>query len=158
MTSTRNRMGELIMKINRRITAGAAGLALAAGLGLGAVPASAASVPLPKIQTTYGGWYHGWTVRPGTIYFGEGAGAAAARLKDLRWTSYGHTSAWASGKWWIDNCKPDCAQAGYWVKASVHAYDIFNHRGPGRNFGEIRVTWHNGRWSDYINSKGDWEA
>jgi hypothetical protein len=143
------------MRISK-YAAAIAGLALAATLGLGAVPASASSVPLPKIQTDYTGWYHGWRVRPGSIYFGMGAGGAAPRLAALHWTSYGQSGAWANGKWWIDDCKPNCAQAGYFVPARVHAYDVFNHRGPGRNFGEIRVTWRNGRWFNYINSKGDW--
>jgi hypothetical protein len=43
---------------------------------------------LPKIQTGAMpplGWHHSWAVRPGYVYFGEGAGYAAPRLKSIHW-------------------------------------------------------------------------
>jgi hypothetical protein len=36
---------------------------------------------------------------------------------------------------------------------------VFSHRGPGRNFGYLRLTWNNGRRSKllWINSRGQWQ-
>jgi hypothetical protein len=156
------------MNARKIATAALAALALGGGAAVVVAPVPASAASLPKIQTTWpgltgnppheaSGWHHGrWRVRPGSIYFGEGAGGAAPDLKSLHWTSYGQSGARAHGKWWLDNCVPNCAQGGHWVKASVRAHDVFDHRGPGRNFGKIRVTWHGGRFSDYINSKGAW--
>jgi hypothetical protein len=118
--------------------------------------AAPASRPLPKIQTGPDGWYHGWKVRPGYVYFGGGASFSAPRIKQVHWTAYTQHGAWANGRWLLDTCKPDCALGGYWVNARAHFYHVFNHAGPGRNFGQVTVTWRGGKWSAYINSRGQW--
>jgi hypothetical protein len=129
-----------------------------------ATPASAASVAasasasrsLPRIQTGPLGWYHGWRVRPGYVYFGGGAGYSAPRIRQIHWTSYTQQGAWARGRWLLDTCSPSCALGGYWVNARARFYHVFNHAGPGRNFGQVTVTWRGGRWSAYINARGQW--
>lgn len=118
--------------------------------------ASSSGTPLPKIQTSPLGWYHGWKVRPGYVYFGGGAGYSAPRIEHVRWTYYNRHSAWAKGKWLLDTCKPSCAAGGYFVNATAHFYDVFNHAGPGRNFAKVTVWWHQGRWSAYIDGRGQW--
>jgi hypothetical protein len=138
----------------------AASLVSAGGIAAGTATAAPARL-LPKIQTGTsgvppGGWHHGWKVRPGFVYFGGGASFSSPRVKSLRWSQYGQHSARAGGKWWIDNCKPTCASGGHWVAAQVHFYHVFNHSGPGRNFGEVRVTWHGHAWHSYINRYGRW--
>lgn len=124
----------------------AAGAVLA---GLGATTAANASTTpaasLPKIQTSSpaggGGWHsHAWRVRPGAVYFGGGASFAGPRSRHLHWTRYGQHSARARGQWFQDTCRPDCAQGGYWVGADFRFYGVFNHSGPGRNFGNVMVT------------------
>ena len=130
--------------------------------GGAAVAVSASAAPassLPKIQTGTGlpaSWHHTWKVRPGYVYFGEGAGYSAPRMKSIRWSYYGQGGARAAGRWWVDNCRPTCVQAGYWVTARAHFYHVFNHAGPGRNFGEVRVTWPGWHWHAYIDSRGQW--
>ena len=132
---------------------------VAAGLAVAGTATAAAARSLPKIQTGAMpplGWHHSWAVRPGYVYFGEGAGYAAPRMKSIHWSYYGQGGARAAGRWWLDNCKPSCVQAGYWVSARAHFYHVFNHAGPGRNFGEVRVTWRGGHWYAYIDGRGQW--
>ena len=139
--------------------------------GLGATTAAGASTTpaasLPKIQTSSpsgdGGWHsHAWRIRPGAVYFGGGASFAGPRSRHLHWTHYSQHSARATGQWWQDTCRPNCAKGGYWVSAIFRFYGVFNHSGPGRNFGnaEVRVTsghavrgWPTHLW---IDSAGDW--
>jgi hypothetical protein len=147
--------------MNKLITS-AVTLAAAAGIGLTSMGAASASpVPAtsaPKIQTYYGGWHgHSWKIRPSTVYFGGGAGYSAPRARHLLWTSYGQTSARATGQWFQDTCNPNCAKGGYWVSGDFRFYGVFNHAGPGRNFGNAEVTW--GKHSSFhlwITSAGNW--
>ncbi len=118
--------------------------------------ATSASTALPKIQTEPLGWYHGWKVRPRSVYFGGGAGYSAPRIEHVRWIYYNRHSAWATGRWLLDTCNPDCAQGGYYVNATAHFYEVLSHPGPGRNFALVTVWWHHGRWSAYIDGRGQW--
>jgi hypothetical protein len=114
-----------------------AGVMTLAGLALPAAgPASAAS--LPKVQTAgMGGNWHGtWRVRPGAVYFGS-----YFLIKDLRYRYYNRTHAYAHGRLLVDNCRPNCAQGGYFANATAYFWDSFYHRGPGLNFGYLRLRW-----------------
>ena len=42
------------------------------------------------------------------------------------------------------------------MTARAHFYHVFNHAGPGRNFGEVRVTWPGWHWHAYIDGRGQW--
>jgi hypothetical protein len=116
-------------------------------------PASAAS--LPKIQTyEFGTWNSGWRVRPGGIVFGS-----YFLVKNLRYRYYTGTRAYAHDRLLVDNCRPSCAQAGYWASGTAYFWGAFYHRGPGRNFGYLRLRW--GRHLQHsmllwINSRGQW--
>lgn len=161
------------MNVMRRTAAAAVTtLALGGGMAATASVASAsasaaqttASRPLPKIQTGTrqpAGWNRSWQVRPGYIYFGGGAGYSAPRIKDLHWSYYGQVSADARGRWFRDTCNPDCAAGGYWVNGNAYFYGVFNHRGPGRNFGNVNVTWtqrgHHYSMHLWIDSRGQWD-
>lgn len=113
-------------------------MATVAGLVLpSAAPASATT--LPKIQTagmSGAGWSSGWRVRPRTVYFGS-----YFEIKNLRYRYYNGTKAYAHGKLLVDNCRPNCAAAGYWANATAYFWGVFYHRGPGLNFGYLRLRW-----------------
>ncbi len=145
----------MIIAITILAAAGVVAADVAVALSASATPASS----LPKIQTGIAApanWHHTWKVRPGYVYFGEGAGYSAPRMKSIHWSYYGQDGARATGRWWFDPCKPDCARGGYWVTARAHFYHVFNHAGPGRNFGEVGVTWPGWHWHAYIDSRGQW--
>jgi len=159
------------MRLSRNIGTRFAGVALAgaAALGIGATaavvttaPASASTVRAtagkPKIQTEPTGWHgHGWKIRPGSVYFGGGASFAAPRARHLHWTYYGQRGAYARGQWFMDTCRPNCARGGYWVSAGAHFYGVYNHAGPGWNFGNARITYgHHSTFHLWIDSAGDW--
>ena len=155
------------MRIRSFATATGAAVLLLTGLATTApaiastsVTASSSARVLPKIQAGIapGGssWYYGWKVRPRYVYFGGGAGYSAPRIKNVRWIYYNRHSAWATGRWLLDTCNPDCAQGGYFVNATAHFYDVVSHPGPGRNFAKVTVWWRDGRWSAYIDGRGEW--
>jgi hypothetical protein len=143
-------------------TAGTFVLAAVLMLGLAAAgnaPAAHRSYSMPKIQTfSPEGWHgRGWLIAPTAVYFGGGASYAAPRVKDIRWSWYGHGSAFGYAKWWLDYCKPSCVAGGHWVNARVYFYRPFDHAGPGWNFSHVRVHWRRVRsWSAYINGHGWW--
>jgi hypothetical protein len=60
----------------------------------------------------------------------------------------------------MDSCRPTCAAGGYWINAGADFYGVFNHRGPGLNFGNVKITWnqHGKRHSMHlwIDSAGQW--
>lgn len=66
-------------------TAVAAVSTIAGGVTVAGTAKAAEANSLPKIQTGTGvppyGWHRTWKVRPGYIYFGEGAGYSAPRMK-----------------------------------------------------------------------------
>jgi hypothetical protein len=141
-------------KITLRLTTALMATATIAGLALpAALPASASS--LPKTQTNgFGNWNSGWAVRPGGIVFGS-----YYYVQGLRYRYYTGNKAYAHGKLFVDNCVPNCAAAGYFANATVYTWDVFNHRGPGRHFGNLRLRW--GRHLQHsrlmwINSRGQW--
>ena len=129
---------------------------LAAGL---IASGTAEAAALPKIQSDgwTGNWHRAWKVRPQSIVFGS-----YYFIKDLRFTRYNRHSAWAKGKLFIDNCQPDCAQSGHFVAATAYFWDVFDHRGPGLNFGYLSLKWDSGRRSRllWIDSQGQywWNA
>jgi hypothetical protein len=45
------------------------------------------------------------------------------RLGEIHWRSYTRRNAYATGVWWVKNCKPDCAN-GHWTgyPDRLHAY------------------------------------
>jgi hypothetical protein len=45
------------------------------------------------------------------------------RFGEIHWRSYTRRNAYASGVWWVKNCKPDCAN-GHWTRFPyrLHAY------------------------------------
>jgi hypothetical protein len=96
-------------------------------------------------------------VRPRTIVFGS-----YFFIKDLRYGHYNRHSAWATGRLFIDNCQPDCAQSGHFVAATGDFWDVFDHKGPGLNFGYLSLKWDGGRRSRlmWIDSLGEywWKA
>jgi hypothetical protein len=80
-------------------------------------------------------------------------------IKGLRYRCYTSSKAYAHGKLFVDNCLRDCAAAGYFANATVYTWDVFNHRGPGKHFGYLRLRW--GRHLQHsrlmwINSRGQW--
>jgi hypothetical protein len=114
-----------------------ASVMMLAGVALPAAgPASASS--LPKVQTAGmgGNWSGTWRVRPGAVYFGS-----YFFIKDLRYRYYNGTHAYAHGRLLVDNCRPTCAQAGYFANATAYFWVVFNHRGPGKHFGYLRLRW-----------------
>ena len=83
-----------------------------------------------------GNWHGVWRVRPATVGFGSDY-----FLKSLRYQSDNGRHAYAHGKLFIDDCRPNCARAGYFANATAYFWHVFNHRGPGRNFGDLRLRW-----------------
>ncbi len=101
-----------------------------------------------------GNWHGVWRVRPATVGFGSDY-----FLKSLRYQSDNGRHAYAHGKLFIDDCRPNCARAGYFANATAYFWHVFNHRGPGRNFGDLRLRW--GRHLQHsrllwINGHGEW--
>ena len=95
---------------------------------------------------------------------GSGAGYSSPRIYHLTWESYRRGSALAHGKFLLDTCKPNCAQGGYWVNARAYFFGVYFHRGPGYNFGNVKVTYwdsHNhGKqhtFRAWIDSEGSWD-
>jgi len=93
------------MKVNtRKLLAAVAVLGMVLA-GAGAVSASTASAS--TVPVLYGAHLDGWHayVKPGTIYFGNGA---APFITGLRWSSWGSGSAWGTGKLWVARtpCSP----------------------------------------------------
>jgi hypothetical protein len=152
----------------KRIAAAIGAAGMVAGLGM-TTAASAAPVAhhgvtssrsLPKLQTDgFGRWHSNtWRVRPGTIVFGT-----LYYMKHIRWTSWTQTGAYGRGR--LIAC---AGEAGPCVRATVkiHAWDVFNHPGPGLNFGDLRYTSKHslnpiggGRGRSrflWINSRGNW--
>ncbi len=124
------------------------------GVALTAPSPALAARSLPRIQTigmAGGTWHSGWRVRPLTVGFGS-----HFLVKDLRYAHYTQHSAYARGRLLVDNCRPTCAQGGHWVEAAAYFYDVFYHRGPGRNFGYLRLRWHLHSMLLWINSQGAW--
>jgi hypothetical protein len=139
-------------------------------LGVGTVPASSAAPVthnavtsrrwLPKLQTDgFGTWHsHTWRVRPGGIDFGT-----LYYMERIHWTSWTKTGAYGRGR--LIAC---AGAAGPCVRAyvNIHAWDLFDHSGPGRNFGYLRYTGDRslnpiigGRGRSrllWINSRGNW--
>ena len=129
-------------------------------LGAGLIASGTADASaLPKIQSDgwSGNWHQSWKVRPRTIVFGS-----YYFIKDLRYGHYNRHSAWATGRLFIDNCQPDCAQSGHFVAATADFWDVFDHKGPGLNFGYLSLKWDGGRRSRlmWIDSLGEywWKA
>ena len=101
-----------------------------------------------------GNWNGTWRVRPRAVYFGS-----YFFIKKLRYRYYNGTHAYAHGRLLVDNCRPSCAQAGYFANATAYFWDVFNHRGPGKHFGYLRLRWgHHLRHSMllWINGRGEW--
>jgi hypothetical protein len=81
----------------------------------------------------------------------------------IHWTSWTNRGAYGRGH--LLAC---AGEAGPCVRATVslHAWDVFNHSGPGRNFGDLRYTSKHslggivgGRGRSrflWINSRGNW--
>ena len=93
-------------------------------------------------------------MRPGAIVFGS-----YYYVRGLRYRYYNGTKATADGRLWVDDRNPDCADARYFANATVYTWDVFNHRGPGKHFGYLRlrgasVLEHLGLM--WINSRGQW--
>jgi hypothetical protein len=119
-----------------------------------ATPATASAPPLPKIQTLeFGTWHSGWKVRPDEIVFGS-----YFLIEDLRYSSYGQRSARATGRLDISSCQPDCAKAAHFVTARASFYGVFGHAGPGRSFGDLKLSWDGGHDQKLlrIDSRGQW--
>lgn len=113
-------------------------------------PASASS--LPKIQTNgFANWHSGWKVRPGEIVFGT-----HFFIAHLQYSHYNQTSALAHGRLLWDTCQPTYVQGGRHYNATARFYDVFNHSGPGRNFGYLRLTWPHHSLLLWIDSAGQW--
>lgn len=130
-------------------------MAVALGVGL-LLPAagSASASSLPKIQTAGmgGSWSGVWRVRPGAVAFG-----AHFLIKNLRYRDYTGSKAYAHGRLLIDRCRPNCVTGGHYVNATAYFWDVFNHSGPGKNFGYLRLRW--GRHRSmllWINGAGGW--
>jgi hypothetical protein len=79
-------------------------------------------------------------------------------MKDLRYSHYNGHSAFATATLLVDNCRPNCVTGGHYVKATAYFYDVFDHKGPGRNFGYLRLRWDHRRHSTllWIDSEGQW--
>jgi hypothetical protein len=124
------------------------------GLALPAAgPASASS--LPKIQTAGmgGNWSGTWRVRPGLVAFG-----AHFLVQNLRYRYYTAGHAYAHGRLLVDRCRPNCVSGGHYVNATAYFWDVFNHRGPGNNFGSLRLRWGKHRsMLLWINGAGAWQ-
>jgi hypothetical protein len=120
--------------------AGAAVMVLGLGMTTAASAASAAPYAvtsrrsLPKLQTDgFGTWRSNtWHVRPGAIYFGS-----LYYVERIHWTNWTRTGAYGRGR--LIAC---AGEAGPCVRANVniHAWDVFDHSGPGLNFGYLRYT------------------
>jgi hypothetical protein len=82
------------MRISRKAAAGVATLALAAGLGLGAIPASASTrATVVYAAGPFAGAWRGPQVRPHTIYLG-----ADYWLDQMGWHTWSHGSAHGYGR------------------------------------------------------------
>lgn len=113
---------------------------------------SASATSLPKIQSNgFGNWHSGWKVRPGQIVFGTNF-----LIKNLRYSHYSQTSSLARGRLLWDTCQPTCASGGKYYNATADFYEVFNHGGPGRNFGYLRLTWPHHSMLLWIDSAGQW--
>jgi hypothetical protein len=130
-----------------------AALTIMSGLALPAAAALASSRPLPKIQTDgFGNWHTAWRVRPAAVGFGM-----HFLIKNVRYSSYGQRSAYGHGRLEVDSCRPNCVKGGHWVKATAHFFHVFDHAGPGRNFGNLRLRWHHHTMLLWITSRGQWQ-
>lgn len=117
-----------------------AALAVAGSMFLSAGAASASS--LPKAQTMpAGGWHSGWKVRPGVMYFG-----AHFLIKGLRWSYWAGSSAKGYGRFAV---YPGPGR-GYWVNATAYLHDVRYHRGPGRYFRDLRITYGHNHHTIYL--------
>lgn len=111
--------------------------ALTVGGGMFVTAGAASGSSLPKAQSLeWGGWHRGWQVRPGSI----GLGSYFA-LRGLRYSYWSSSSASGKGQLLISNCRPDCAKAAHWTKASVYFHGVRSHSGPGRYFRDLRITY-----------------
>jgi len=129
--------------------------------GLGTASASASARPttsvtssrsLPKVQADgMGGNWHSrtWRVRPRTIGFG-----ADYVIMRIRWTSWTGRNAYGRGY------RISCAGAAGPCRngnVTLHLYGVFDHSGPGRNFGNLRYSGRHVRPQHlWINSHGYW--
>ncbi len=106
------------------------GLTLAAVVMVAGPCASAAAAGLPSVVPASGATARYLKLRPAAIiYTGDGSGEIAGsgptirHAGGLRWQTDTSQSATATGKNWLDNCRPDCAGGtftGYPV--SLRAY------------------------------------
>lgn len=139
--------------MRRLIAKGAAIIALSGGTLAAAAPALAST--LPKIQRDeFGTWHRGWQVRPLGIVFGS-----YFEIYRLHYLYYSRRSALAHGRLVYSTCNPDCAEGSYAASATARFWDVFDHAGPGRNFGYLRITWyHHGHHTKvlWIDSHGQW--
>jgi hypothetical protein len=96
--------------------------------GLAAFAPSAAAARPPSVLTQE---HPVFQVRPGVIsYTGDGTGIVGGldgtgvrHLGRLHWTTYSDREGVATGKLWLDDCTPDCAQGTYSAtRVQVHVF------------------------------------
>jgi len=136
----------------RRIGRTAAVL-LVALLSAGPAAAATAATPAPAVVTTaaarpavtvvYGfgdsplGSWHA-EVRPGGISFGTDGTHVIRRLT---WRSWQPLAAWGAGRFYIDNCVPDCAGGtDHEYRVTMLLYDVRVHRGRDY-FAGLTLEW-----------------
>ena len=139
------------MKVNiRKLLAAVAVLGVVLA-GAGAVSASTAGASASAVPVLYGAHLDGWHayVKPGTIYFGNGA---APFITGLRWSSWGSGSAWGTGKLWVARtpCSPayKCTYGSRWT--GVYLSTVRTH-GTTRYFYRMSVEF-------FVSGKARWDT
>jgi hypothetical protein len=131
------------MNIIRKLLAGAAILGMAlAGAAAVTVTASASTVPVVYAADT-NAWHA--SVEPGRFFFGQGG---APYLTQLHWTSWNGTSAWATGKLWIQQpgCTPSYKCPYYSRWAGIYLNTIRWHNGT-RYYARMAARfYYGGKW------------
>jgi hypothetical protein len=141
------------------VVAGVASLAVLGTTGGAAIGTSAparasatSSRPLPKVQTAgmSGSWHGGtWRVRPRTVAFG-----ALYEVRRIKWSSW--TGGNAFGRGHLVACASEVRPTGcHNGVVNIHLYGVFNHAGPGRNFGNLKYSGSHSKHL-WINSQGSW--
>ena len=103
---------------------------------------------------------HGnWKIAPKSVYFGGGTSVCTFDIKNVHWTYYQHSGAYAAHVRALVTHVPGCANNGHWVNARAYFYRPMQHSGPGWYFSGVVITYqHGGTYlREYINRRGQWD-
>jgi hypothetical protein len=97
------------------------------------VTSNSRSLPKAQVDGMGGNWHSGtWRIRPRDIGFG-----AEYEIVRIRWSSW--TNQGARGRGHLILCTGAVGRCHNGV-VNIHLYGVFNHSGPGRNFGNLRYS------------------